>query len=182
VKLANAETTEKLKRISIDGIQSLVSYALAVGKEIGNEKAFKILLEARAERYTNAHIRWARENMGRLGITGSDAIAAYELTEAFFKDTQMYTFGHLMAEPKEAAKTQYVERGPKRVVIRHDLWCPLLEGCTNLGVQTRYLCENFAFPEWEKVVRSVVNPRFVLRANRIRPEAPYCEEVYEIGD
>ena len=174
-------TAEKLKKVAADGIQALVAYVLAVGKEIGNENAFKILLEARAKTYSDAQIKWARTNMSRLGIKGNDAIAAYELTEAFFKDTRMYTFGHLMAESTEKYG-KFIEKGPKRVVIRHNLWCPLLEACKNLGVETRYFCENFAFPEWEKVVKAVINPNFVLKANKIRPEADYCEEVYEIEE
>lgn len=176
-------TTAKtiLKKVATDGIQALVAYVLAVGKEIGDEKAFKILLEARSKVYADEQIKWARENMARLGIKGNDANAAFELTEAFFKDTRMYTFGHLMAETTEKYG-EFIEKGPKRVVIRHNLWCPLLEACKNLGVETRYLCENFAFPEWERVVKTVINPNFTLKANKIRPEAGYCEEVYEIEE
>ena len=173
-------TTEQLKRVSADGMRALIANILLVGKEIGNEKAFRLLLEARAKSYSDKHIKWARDSMARLGIRGDDAIAAYELTEAFFEDTRMYTFGHLIAEPTGyKGQTEFVEKGPKRVVVRHHLWCPLLQACRDMGVETRPFCENFAFPEWEAVVKATVNPSFVLKANKIRPEADYCEEVYE---
>lgn len=178
----NDITVEKLKRVAVDGIQALVAYVSKVGKKMGNEEAFRILLEARADTYFNAHVKWARANMARLGIKENDAIAAYELTDAFFKENHMYTFGYLMAESIGEKYGELTERSPKRVVVRHDVWCPLLEACKNLGVEPRYFCENFAFPEWEKVVRAVINPKFVLRANKIRPEADYCEEVYEIKE
>jgi hypothetical protein len=162
-------------------MSALIAYVLAVAEEMGDKKAFGLLLKARAEAYARNHIRWARENMAKLGIQGNDAIAAYELTEAFFEDTRMYTFGHLMAEPTGyRGHTEFVEKSPKRVVIRHRLWCPLLQACKDMGIETRPICENLAFPEWESVIKATINPRFALKANKIRPEADYCEEVYEI--
>jgi len=175
-------TVEKLKRASVDSFQALIAFALAVGKKMGKDEALRTLLETRAGTYSDVQTKWAKENMPRLGIKGNDALTAYELIQAHLRETGTYTFGQLVAEPLESGGIQFVEKSPKRVVYRHQLWCPVLEACKNLNVEPRYICEKVIFPEWERVIKSVVNPKAVLRANKVRPEADYCEEIYEIED
>lgn len=175
-------TVEMLKRVSTDSFQALIAYALAVGSKIGNDEALRILLQARTGTYSDVQTRWAKENMRRLGISGNDALTAYALIQAHLRETGTYTFGQLIAEPPESGGIEFVERSPKRVIYRHKLWCPVLEACKNLNVEPRYICEKVIFPEWETVIKSAVNPKAVLRANKVRPEAEYCEEIYEIQD
>ncbi|MFQ5762390.1 MAG: hypothetical protein ACE5PO_05075 [Candidatus Bathyarchaeia archaeon] len=172
----HARTVEDLKRAAVNGVEVMLRYAVAVGREIGEEKALKLLIDI----FNEDHIKWAKENRSKLNIKGDDCIAAAAFTEAFLRETGTYTFGPLIPSPPAEGELAIVESTPQRVVVHDAIWCPLLEAARNLGFKPGYFCEKFAFPEWENVLKAVINPKVTLKLAKARPQCEYCEEVYEI--
>ncbi len=78
---------------------------------------------------------------------------------------------------------EIVERTQKRIVTRWWNPCPTLEACKKLGLDTREVCKK----AYEKPVQEFlkhIHPklRFDRDYEKIRPHAPYCEEIIELEE
>lgn len=172
-------TDEEIKRIAVENITILFRYALALGQTIGLARAFSTLSEI----FNKHHIAWAEKNVPRLCLEGRDCISAEKFLEAYFKDTRMFTFGQMMpSDSSYASQITYAEKTPQRIVVHNRQWCPIVEVANTLGLQPGFLCREFIFPEWQKVINTFVNPRIKVKLGKVRPEADFCEEIYELAD
>jgi len=74
-----------------------------------------------------------------------------------------------------------VERGPRRLVFHSRNSCPTLEACRLLGLDTRRVCRLYNQGATQALLRQI-DPRLRFRRNyaRLRPRAPYCEEIIEL--
>ena len=74
-----------------------------------------------------------------------------------------------------------VERGPDRLVFHSRNFCPTLEACRILDLDTRRVCRLYNEGATGELLRQV-DPRLVFRRNyeKLRPYAAYCEEIIEL--
>lgn len=111
---------------------------------------------------------WYEENKDRLNLEGSEVRKAYALL----------LIEYLGLDPSEVPVVYENER---KIVWRSHNFCPVLEACKRLGLDTRKVCKE----GWEKTVQeliSKINPNLKFSRNyeAIRPHAEYCEEMIEL--
>jgi hypothetical protein len=74
-----------------------------------------------------------------------------------------------------------VERGPERLVFHSRNFCPTLEACKILDLDTRRVCRLYNEGATQELIRQV-DPRLAFRRNyeKLRPYADFCEEIIEL--
>ncbi|MFQ6080727.1 MAG: hypothetical protein ACE5OW_03550 [Candidatus Bathyarchaeia archaeon] len=113
---------------------------------------------------------WYEENKDRLNLEGSEVRKAYTLL----------LIEYLGLDPGEVPVVYEDER---KIVWRSYNFCPVLEACKRLGLDTRKICRE----GWEKSVQeliSKINPNLKFSRNYkvIRPHAECCEEMIELTE
>ena len=80
----------------------------------------------------------------------------------------------LGVSPEEAPIT---DRGPRHLVFRSRNFCPTLEACRILGLDTRRVCKHLTEGPTNAMLRQI-DPRlrFTRNYETLRPFGPYCEE------
>lgn len=81
--------------------------------------------------------------------------------------------------PEEAP---IIERTNRRFVFASQNFCPTLEACNILGLDTRWVCRHMTEGPTEALLREV-DPRlrFSREYNTLRPHGPYCRETVYIA-
>lgn len=76
-----------------------------------------------------------------------------------------------------------LERGPKRLVLASRNFCPTLEACRILGLNTRFVCKHLTERPTNELLRQV-HPglRFTRNYETLRPFGEYCEETIYLDD
>ena len=80
-----------------------------------------------------------------------------------------------------AEEAPIVERDSNRIVIHSKNFCPTLEACKILDLDTRVICKNLSEKPTQGLLRQL-NPNLIFKRNynKIRPYAPYCEEMISV--
>ncbi|MBW3015594.1 hypothetical protein KY330_04170 [Candidatus Woesearchaeota archaeon] len=81
----------------------------------------------------------------------------------------------------EPSEVPIVYETGTRITWRSYNWCPVLEACKELGLDTREVCRR----GWEDSVSKFVSKidsrlRFIRNYQKIRPYEAYCEESIEL--
>jgi len=120
------------------------------------------------EELTQKRLRWYAENRGRLELEGSDVRKAYTLLLLRY-----------MGLRQEEVPIVYEDE--KKIVWRSRNFCPVLEACVRLGLDTRDVCRQAEEKPVQELI-SKINPRLRFSRNyeKIRPYSAYCEEVIEL--
>lgn len=113
-------------------------------------------------------LRWYEENKNKIRLEGSDVKKAYTLL----------IIEYLGLSPKEAP---IVYEDTKKIVWRSYNFCPALEACKRLRIDTREVCKK-AYEESVQALISKINPslKFSRNYREIRPYKDYCEEIIEL--
>ena len=76
-----------------------------------------------------------------------------------------------------SSEAPIVEKGPSRIVIHSRNFCPTLEACRILGLDTRRVCARLTEIPMDTLLKQV-DPRlnFTRNYKAIRPHCAYCEE------
>lgn len=150
----------------IDGWTRLFMYVQAVAKEIGEEKALKILSDIQTQEMES----WFRENAVKLNHSGSPLLAAYRM---MFEDL----LGRNLSE------IDIVEQSEERIVHHYTLPCSMLDACLKLGLDTRKICKAL-HQESANTLMQLVDPRlrFDRDYKKIRPHTEYCVEMFWLGE
>jgi hypothetical protein len=109
-------------------------------------------------------LEWFRDNRKLVQkLEGTDLERAYEMI--------------LMKIGIERADAPIIEISNSRIVFHSNNFCPSLEACKILGLDTKVICRAVFEKPTEEFIRRL-NPllRFTRNYNHIRPSAPYCEE------
>lgn len=74
-----------------------------------------------------------------------------------------------------------VKAGDKKIKIESYNFCPYLEACKKLGLDTRFVCKEIGEPSIQQICK-LINPRLRFSRNykNIRPHHDFCEEYFEI--
>lgn len=120
----------------------------------------------------SAHKRaaWFDENRESFSFLSDDPLdSAYRLLLARFG-----------ISPEEAPVIRKTER---EIVFHSKNFCPTLEACQLLGLDTRHVCKHLNEDSTNRLVRCI-DPRLRFSRNyeKLRPYAPYCEEMITIED
>ncbi len=120
------------------------------------------------EELVKKRLRWYEENKNKIRLEGSDVKKAYTLL----------IIEYLGLNPKEAPT---VYEDAKKIVWRSYNFCPVLEACRRLGMDTREVCRK-AQEEPVQALISKTNPNLKFSRNykKIRPYRGYCEEIIEL--
>lgn len=102
-------------------------------------------------------------------LSGDPLEAGYRLLLARFRIT-----------PEEAP---VVERTERKIVFHSQNFCPTLEACRILGLDTRFVCKRLNEQATDALIK-LCDPRLTFSRNyeRLRPYAPYCEETISLED
>ncbi len=82
----------------------------------------------------------------------------------------------------ERAEVPVIYEDDRHIVWRSFNFCPTLEACLRLGLDTRQVCRETNEASIQNLVRRL-DPRLRVSRNYaggIRPNAPYCEETLEV--
>ena len=134
---------------------------LIKAQEIGSyEFINKELVEKRLD--------WYKENKDKIHLKGSNVRKAYTLL----------LIEYLGLNPEEVPVV-YENEG--KIVWRSYNFCPVLEACKRLRMDTREVCKK-AEEKSVQVLISKINPnlRFSRNYEKIRPYEEYCEEIIEL--
>ena len=111
---------------------------------------------------------WFEENKSKFSFLSGDPLdAAYR--------TLLARFG---IPPEEAPITFQDET---RIMFHSQNFCPTLEACKRLGLDTRYICKHLNEDATNHLIQ-LIDPRLRFSRNydMLRPYAPYCEEMISL--
>jgi len=117
------------------------------------------------EELERKRLAWWEANRGRLKLSGSLVRQAYTL----------FLLEYLGLDP---AEVPVVYEDDRRIVWRSVNFCPTLEGCRRLGLDTRVVCRAATERSVETLIR-LLDDRLRFGRNYetgMRPYAAYCEE------
>jgi len=77
--------------------------------------------------------------------------------------------------------SKMIKFGESKIRIESRNFCPYLEACKELELDTRYVCKEIVEPSIQAVCE-IINPnlRFSRNYQNIRPYGDFCEEYIEI--
>jgi tRNA(adenine34) deaminase len=76
-----------------------------------------------------------------------------------------------------------IEKSEKKVVFHSMNFCPTLEACKILGLDTRYICQRYNEGSTNSLVKQIDEALcFKRNYEKIRPYAEYCEELIVLDD
>ena len=108
---------------------------------------------------------WFEENKSRFAFLSNDLLdSAYRLLLARFGIT-----------PEEAP---IIRRSDTMIVFHSMNFCPTLEACRILGLDTRFVCKRINEDATNRLIQ-LIDPRLRFSRNytHLRPYSPYCEEM-----
>jgi tRNA(Arg) A34 adenosine deaminase TadA len=78
----------------------------------------------------------------------------------------------------ESSEAPVAHRDENSLVLHSVNFCPTLEACKILDMDTRFVCRNFTEKPTTELLRQI-HPglRFTRNYEMLRPHAPYCEEI-----
>ena len=118
----------------------------------------------------NKRKKWFLDNKSKIDkLNGNEVEKAYKLL--------------LMKLEIDESEAPIIKKSKKKLVFHSKNFCPSLEACKILGLDTRIICkEIFEKPTSEFI--KLLNPklRFSRNYDHIRPYAKYCEEIMFLND
>jgi hypothetical protein len=154
----------KLQKIRTAGFVKLFEYVSEVSKIIGEEKAWKLLEKVIIQKRD----KWFNKNKGKLNFEGCLIDQAYNI----------FYLKYFNLNPEDV---EIIEKTENKLITRWRIYCPVLEACKILGLDTRKVCKE----AYHKPVQAFLNKispnlKFSRNYEKIRPYNDYCEEIIEV--
>ncbi len=146
----------------------LFEYIEEVSKIIGREKALEILEDIN----TRNRIDWLNKNKNKINHNDNPIDQACKI---FYQD--------YLNLPLTSNNVEIVEKNETKLVTRWHNFCPQLEACKILSLDTREICRR-CYEKPVQIFLSQINPKLKFRRNydRIRPHTDSCEEIIEMSN
>lgn len=141
---------------------SLFKEIIEIANEIGIDTALGLLEQCCTEK----RIAWAK-----------DKISTFERSDNPVSDGYRFFYEkYLRAQiPRDG---QIIEQTEDKIVSRWWNPCPTLEACQKLNLDTRVICKKAYHQPVTTLLKHIhPNLRFERNYQKIRPHAPYCEEI-----
>ena len=148
-----------------------VLYDRAVRKEIDRLRGSdRIKLEELARALSARRLKWYSENQSHLNTDSKDLIkTAYQLFTTKLGIT--------------AEDAPVISRDEKKLVLHSSNFCPTLEACKILNLDTRFVCRHLSEkPTTDLLRRLHPKLRFTRNYEKLRPYTDYCEEIIQIDN
>ncbi len=125
------------------------------------------------EEFKRKRLDWWESNKERLKRLN---LAGFLPRQAF----NIVLFEYMQINPKDI---QIIYEDDRKITWRSFNFCPILEACKRLGIDTRILCKAVNEESVQDFL-SCLNPKLKFYRNyeKIRPHAKYCEETFELID
>lgn len=113
-------------------------------------------------------LAWFKTNKGKLNLSGSLPRQAYT----------MVLLEYMGLGPDEVP---VIEETETKIIWRSYNFCPVLEACQRLGLDTREVCRE-GYEESIQDLITCLDPRLKFSRNyeNLRPYGEYCEEAFEL--
>ena len=140
---------------------------LDIGNEIGLDKSLEYLERCVIEK----RLSWLDDNLDQMEKTGNSIEKAYRI---------FYEIYLGISAPKDG---EVVEKTDKKLVTRWWNYCPALQVCEKLGLDTRVVCKK-AYHNSTQIFLSKIDSKLKFARNYdcIRPYSPYCEEIITLEE
>jgi hypothetical protein len=122
------------------------------------------LLKTYNDESRNKRVEWYNENAKDVPFIGNDKLySAYRLLLCRFGIGQ--------------EEAPVIEKNDREVVFHSKNFCPTLEACKILGLDTRYICKHYNEESTDSLIKQVDKSlAFQRNYEKIRPYSEYCEE------
>ncbi|MCS7105873.1 MAG: hypothetical protein NZ942_00955, partial [Candidatus Aenigmarchaeota archaeon] len=141
VKKEQRTFNKRLQEVRKEGFVRLFEYIEEVGKIIGRNKALKILEKI----VTKKRLNWLDKNKCRLRLKGNLLDLAYKI---FYKE-------YLGLSSSDG---RIVEKTENKLVTRWRNFCPVLEACKVLKLETKEICKKVYDKPTQKFLEKI-HPR-----------------------
>jgi hypothetical protein len=150
-----------------DDFMALMQTVLSAADDIGINAALALLERCAIDR----RLAWIERSLDALELTGDPVQDAYRVFYEVYLGVSAPEDGEIVAQ------------SATRMVTRWWNACPLLDACVKLGLDTREICRK-TYEQPVQVMFSKIDPRlkFARNYDRIRPHAPYCEEIIALDE
>ena len=161
-------------------------------------KAIEVLGGMKKEECGLLYNKQVRESIDLLREAGSETLEqlAEDLAQKRINWFRQRNFQNMSADPLEAAysllldklgitaeEAPIVERQKGKIVIHSKNFCPILEACKILGLDTREICKQLTEKPMQALLKELhPNLRFKRNYDKIRPYVPFCEEMIIMGN
>jgi hypothetical protein len=124
-----------------------------------------------ADSITQRRVDWIKEHLDEMLMKYYDLRPEEQAYRIIF-------FEHMKISPEDS---KMVRISPTKIRIESHNFCPYLEACQHLDLDTRYICQKIGEPSIQKMIK-IVNPnlRFTRNYSNIRPYGNFCEEYIEL--
>lgn len=160
--MVNYEETDRLSSFSPDQQKAIQAEIMRL-KDADDEALDKLNDDSTIRR-----LKWYRENRAALGCIGNDLLmSAYLLL--------VHRFGVTTEEMP-------IDTRSESTITFHSVnFCPTLEACKLLGLDTRHICRRINERSTDLLIKQL-DPRLAFSRNyeKLRPYTPYCEEMISL--
>lgn len=141
-----------------------------IERKIGQLKELKdgvLTTSEYAERLTQKRIVWIREHLDEM-------LEKYKGLSPEEQAWRIMFFDHLGVE---STRSRMERVSDKKIRTISDSFCPYLEACKKLGLDTKIICKGLGEPGFMEMAR-LIHPdlRFGRDYSKLRPEHPFCIE------
>lgn len=152
------------QKLRVPDFIRLFKFAQEVSRFIGKKKTLALLENFIIKNRLN----WLKHNRGKIKLTKNPI------------DDAMHIFYNLNQQ-LELKDARIAKKTNRLLVIRWRNFCPVLEACKALKLETRQICKNI-YDRPNQIFLSHINPKLTFRRNykKIRPYRRYCEEIIEL--
>jgi tRNA(adenine34) deaminase len=139
----------------------LFQTVLSIAEEVGLDDVLECLQQCVIEK----RLSWLDRNIKALEKTGNPLIDGYKIFYESYLGLSIPQDGEI------------IEATDRQLVTRWWNYCPTLEACQKLGLDTREICKK-VYHKPVQVLLSKIDPRLRFKRNydALRPYTPYCEE------
>jgi len=125
-----------------------------------------------ADLITERRINWIGENLNEM-------LAKYSGLNPEEQAYRIVFFEHMVINPNHS---RMVRVSPRKIRIESYNFCPYLEACQQLDLDTRYVCREIGEPSIQRMIEAInPNLRFSRNYANIRPHnRVFCEECIEL--
>lgn len=134
-------------------------------------KTGEITLKDLARLSTEKRTAWLKENK-------ESVLAKYTNLPDEEKAFRIIYFDYMNINPEHCV---FKRISDGKIRIDSHNFCPYLEACKQLGLDTKTICKQIGEPSIQKMCH-LINPKLKFRRNyeNIRPHCDFCEEYFEI--
>lgn len=124
-----------------------------------------------ADFITQRRVRWIEKHLPEMLIK-------YKSLSPEEQSYKIIFFEHMGINPRHS---KIVRVSPTKIMIESRNFCPYLEACQRLGLDTRLVCKKIGEPSIQAMCEAIhPNLRFSRNYQNIRPHSSFCEEYIEL--